>query len=76
MIELIIKFHSESKFEYKTDSEIELKRLENQMQKENPNKSIIKSSLETIKGFAKAVASSALANPIVSGITELQKNWA
>ena len=33
------------------------------MQKENPNKSIIKSSLETIKGFAKAVASSALANP-------------
>jgi hypothetical protein len=76
LIELIKQFHSESDFEDKMDSEIELKRLENQMQKENPNKSIIKSSLETIKGFAMSVAASALASPIVSGISELVKNWA
>jgi hypothetical protein len=76
LIDLIKEFHSKVEFEEKSDSEIELHRLENQLKKEKPNKTIIKSSLETIKSLAINVATSALTGPIVSGITELIKNWA
>lgn len=76
LIELIKQFHSEVNFEEKTDSEIELKRIENQLIKENPNKKIIKSSLENIKEFIIGVGSNVLASPIANGISELIKNWA
>lgn len=58
-------------FEEKSDVELEIQRVENQLKKQEPKSTIVKQSLETIKGFLLSVSANAWTGPIVEGIKNL-----
>lgn len=58
----------ENEIDNKDDTILEVQRVENQLKKENPKKSIISQSIETIKSFLTSVAANAWTQPILIGI--------
>jgi len=58
----------ENEFNEKEDTMLEVQRVENQLKKDSPNKSIIGQSLETIQSFLTSVAANAWTPPILQGI--------
>lgn len=58
----------ENEFEEKEDTILEVQRVENQLKKEYPKKSIIGQSLETIQSFLTSIAANAWTQPILQSI--------
>lgn len=58
-------------FDEKEDAEFEIERIEKQLQKVEPNKTIVKQSLETLQSFFTSIAANAWTNPVLIGIQNM-----
>ncbi|SHF03410.1 hypothetical protein SAMN05444278_1231 [Psychroflexus salarius] len=62
---------ADQNFEEKSDVELEIQRVENQLSKEEPKSTIVKQSLETIKSFLLSVSANVWTPPIIEGINNI-----
>ncbi|MBK9221005.1 MAG: hypothetical protein IPO16_02640 [Saprospiraceae bacterium] len=68
LIDLITNAIRTNEFDSKDEIELEIQRLETQIRKQSPKKTIIKQSLETIHNLLTNIAANAWTNPVLTAI--------